>query len=187
MSIEAKYASPKTRNTNNSSENLSGKPQDLERNVFGKFTASQSNSKLGKNKMAAMKCESDNEEIPRNKRVRKQIVGNVKDDRTGSMMPVILEQMVDGTKSKKTDRKVSNMLGMAGAGTNVLDLSMESQNNTEHNVVGKMKKGRTQRSQNKKQAAKIDSDLEIVAEISSDSDSQKFEKKTKQNKKFKTD
>ena len=68
------------------------------------------------------------------------------------------------------------MPGMAGDGADVLDLSMESQNNTEHNVVGKMKKSRTQRSQNKEQAAKIDSDLKIVAEMSGDSDGQKFEK-----------
>ena len=51
---------------------------------------------------------------------------------------------------------------------------MESQNNTEHNVVGKTKKSITQSSKNKKQAAKIDS--EIVAEMSSDSDGQKFKK-----------
>ena len=69
--------------------------------------------------MAAMECKSDDEEILINKRVRKQIVGNVKDDRTGSMMPVILEQMVDETKSKKTGRKASHMLGMAGDGTNI--------------------------------------------------------------------
>ena len=92
------------------------------------------------------------------------------------MMPVILEHVVDGTKSKKTGRKVSHMPSMAGDGANVLDLSMESQNNTEHNIVGKMKQSRTQRSQNKKQATKIDSCLEIVAEMSGDSDGQKFEK-----------
>ena len=101
---------------------------------------------------------------------------NVKDDRTGSMMPVILEHIVDGTKSKKTGRRVSHMPDMAGDGTSVLGLSRENQNNTEHNVVGKTKKSRTLRSQNKKHAAKIDSDLEIVAEMSGDSDGQKFEK-----------
>ena len=86
--------------------------------------------------------------------------------------------MVDETKSKKTGRKVSHMPSMAEDGANVLDLSRESQNNTEHNIVRKAKKGRTQRSQNKKQATKIDSDLKTVAEMSGDSDGKKF-KKTK--------
>ena len=103
-------------------------------------------------------------------------MGNVKDDRTGSMMPVILEHMVDGTKSKKTGRRVSHMPCMAGGGASVLGLSRDDQNNTEHNVVDKTKKSRTLRSQNKKQAAKIDSELKIVAEMSGDSNGQKFEK-----------
>ena len=64
------------------------------------------------------------------------------------------------------------MPSMAGDGANVLDLSMENTNNTEHNIVGDTKKNRTQRSQNKKQTAKGDSDLKIVA-------GQKFEKKLK--------
>ena len=67
MSVEAKYASPNTRKTNNRGENLSGKPQDIERNVFSKFMASHNNSKLGKNNMADMECKSDDEEILINK------------------------------------------------------------------------------------------------------------------------
>ena len=114
MSKEAKYATPNTRKTNNRGENLSGKPQDSERNVFSNFMVSHNNSKLGKNNMVHMEHKSDDEEILINKRDRKQIVGNVKDDRTGSMMPVILEHMVDGTKSKRTGRRVSHMPGMAG-------------------------------------------------------------------------
>ena len=109
--MEAKYPSPNTRKTNNRGETLSGKPQDLDKNVFGKFTANHKKSELWENKTAVMECKSDNNEI--NKRVSKQIVGNIKDDRTSSMMPVLLEQMVDGTKSKKTGRKVSHMTGMA--------------------------------------------------------------------------
>ena len=92
------------------------------------------------------------------------------------MMPVILEQMVDVTKSKKTGRKVSYMPSMAWNGANVLDLSMENTSNTKHNVVGKSKKNTTQRSQNKRETAKVVSDLEIVTEMSSYSDGQKFEK-----------
>ena len=67
MSIEAKYATPNTRKTNNRVENSSGKPQDSDGNVFSKFMASHNNSKLGKNNMADMECESDNEEILINK------------------------------------------------------------------------------------------------------------------------
>ena len=119
MSLEAKYASPNIRKSNNRGKNISGKSQELDRNVFGIFMASQNESKLGKNKMVAMECESDDNEILINKRVRKRIVGNVKDDRTGSMMPVVLEQMVDGTKSKRTGRKVSHMSSMVGDVVNV--------------------------------------------------------------------
>ena len=107
MSLEAKYASPNIRKSNNRGKNISGKSQELDRNVFGIFMASQNESKLGKNKMVAMECESDDNEILINKRVRKRIVGNVKDDRTGSMMPVVLEQMVDGTKSKRQAEKLA--------------------------------------------------------------------------------
>ena len=63
MPMEAKYASPNTRKTNNKGETVSGKPQDLERTVFSKFIASHKNSKLEENKMAAMECESDDNEI----------------------------------------------------------------------------------------------------------------------------
>ena len=140
MSVEAKYASPNTRKSNNRGENISDKSQELDRNMFGKFMASHNESESGKNKMVAMEHKSDDNEILLNKRVRKQIVGNIKDDRTGSMMPVVLEQMVDGTKSKRTGRKVNHMPSMAGDGANILDLSMENINNTEHNVVGKGKK-----------------------------------------------
>ena len=87
---------------------------------------------------------------------------------------------------KRHGRKVSHMPSMAGDGANVLDLSMDSQNNTECNIADKAKKGRTQRSQNKKQATKIDSDLKIVAEMSSDSECQKFEK-TKNSKQIESD
>ena len=97
MSLEAKYATPNTRKTNNKGKTLSGKPQDIERNVFGKFMASHKNSQLGENKMAAIECRSDDDEIIINQRVRKQTVGNIKDDSTGSMMQVLLKQMVEGT------------------------------------------------------------------------------------------
>ena len=50
--------------------------------------ASKNESKSGKNKMAAMEHKSDDDEILINKRVMKH---NAKDDRTGSMMPVVLE------------------------------------------------------------------------------------------------
>ena len=92
MSVEAKYASPNMRKANNRGETLSGKSKDIERNVLGKFMASHKNSKFGENKMAATKHESDDNEILINKRVRKEIVGNVKDDRTGSTIPVILNR-----------------------------------------------------------------------------------------------
>ena len=78
--------------------------------------------------MASVECNNDDDEIVINKRIRKQIVGNVKDHRTGSMMPVVLEEMVDGTKSKKTGKKVSHKPSMARDGANMLDLSVE--NNT---------------------------------------------------------
>ena len=61
--MEAKYASPNIRKTNNRGENLSGKPEDLERNAFSKFMTSHKNSKMGENKMAAIECKSDDNEI----------------------------------------------------------------------------------------------------------------------------
>ena len=57
---------------------------------------------IKENKMVSLEQETDDSEIIINKRLHRQIVGNVKDDRLGSMMPVVLEQMVDRTKSKVT-------------------------------------------------------------------------------------
>ena len=73
MSVEAKYVSPNTRKSNNRGENLSGKPLDLDRNVFGKFMASHNSLlvRIRKNKMATMEYKSDANEILINKRVRK--------------------------------------------------------------------------------------------------------------------
>ena len=129
--------------------------------------------------MALMECNKDDDEIVINKRVSKQIVGNVKDERTGSMMPVVLEEMVDGTKSKKTGKKVSHKPSMAGDGTNMLDLSMENNTINEQKIAGVTKKNRTQRSQNKKRTTKVDSDLKIVGEVSGDSDGLKLKKDSK--------
>ena len=80
-------------------------------------------------------------------------------------MPVVLEQMVDGTKSKKTGKR----LVTCPARSNILDLSMDIDNNQNNIIVGKTKKTRSQRAQ-KKVAAKVDSDVKILAELSGDSD-----------------
>lgn len=69
--------------------------------------ATQKISDNVENNMAAMERNNDDDEIAINKRVQKQIVGNVKDDRTGSMMPVVLEEMVDGTQNPKRQAKKS--------------------------------------------------------------------------------
>ena len=107
MSVEDKYASPVHNKRNNKGENQSGNTQEKDRDTSSKFMVNQSISDNGENNMVSMECNNDDDEIVINKRVRKQIVGNVKDDRTGSMMPVVLEEMVDGTKSKKTGKKKS--------------------------------------------------------------------------------
>ena len=100
--------------------------------------------------------------------VRNQIVGNVKDDRTGSMMPVVLEQMVDGTKSKKTGRHVSHMPNMA-------IVSNANKKNRSQWEVAQTQKG--------KKMEKNYSDLEIVEEKSGDGSDleidQKMEKQIK--------
>ena len=49
-------------------------------------------AEIDKNKMASLECGTDDEAVVLNKRVCRQIVANVKDDRTGSMMPVVLEK-----------------------------------------------------------------------------------------------
>ena len=67
------------------------------------------------------------------------------------------------------------MPSIARDGVNVLDLSVES-DNSENFFVGKTKKARSQRKQLKKSVSKVDSDLEILAELSGDSDGQRFQK-----------
>ena len=159
MSLEAKYASPNIRKSNNRGKNISGKSQELDRNVFGIFMASQNESKLGKNKIVAMECESDDNEILINKRVRKRIVGNVKDDRTGSMMPVVLEQMVDGTKSKKTGRKVSHMSSMSKRIQSVLELELKlktQMESSEDDLDSNLDKHRVLLVQNVSEKKKVD-------------------------------
>ena len=65
---------------------------------------------------------------------------------------------------------------MAGDGDNILDLSMESECVTSKSNIAGTKETRTLRSQARKKTAKIDSDLEIVDELSEDSDGIKFDK-----------
>ena len=123
--------------------------------------------------MASLECESENHELNKeNKVVRRQIISTIADSRTGSMMPVVLEMMVDGTKSKRSGKKL-HMPNMAGDGGNpkLLDLSMYNKGDSHSTVVGKPGKGRGQRT---KKLSKVDSDLEILSELSGDSDGIKF-------------
>ena len=115
MLIDDKNASASKCKSINKGENKTGSSFEHDRNVFNKFMADQNSSKSEEFKMVALECNKCDEEIILTRRVRKQIIINVKDDRTGSMMPVVLEEMVDGTMSKKTGRKsVTNLawLGM---------------------------------------------------------------------------
>ena len=68
---------------------------------------------------------------------------------------------------------------MARDGTNMLDLSMENNTINNQNIAGVTKKNKTQRSQDKKRTTKFDSDLEIVGQLSGNSDGLKFKKDSK--------
>ena len=95
------------------------------------------------------------------------------------MMPVVLEELVDGTRSKKSGKKVAHEPGISGDGSSILDLSMDNTCAINDNIVSGVKEVRTLRSNAKKKQKKIDSDLEIVEEFSEDSDGLKFNKDPK--------
>ena len=122
-----------------------------------------------RSKMASMERVFGNEEKFENKTVRRQIVANARDSRTGSMMPVVLEQIVDNTRSKIMGKKVCHMPSMAGDGMHPLNLAVENKSNVDDSCVsGKQKRRLVIKKQ--KRTPKVDSDLEIVAELSGDSD-----------------
>ena len=129
-----------------------------------------SDSKTVKSNLASMECTLESGEGKGNKLVRRQIVANVQDNRMGSMMPVVLEQVVDNTKSKLTGKRITHMPNMVGDGMNPLNLAMEIDEKTNKtSVVGKQ--GKTNRMKRQpKNVPKVDSDLKIVAELSGDSD-----------------
>ena len=175
MPVEEKYASPGVRKTNLRGEISSQNTMLLEKNTSSQLSSVKESAEVEGNNMVSLEHDNDNNEAIKNKVVHRQILGNVKDNKTGSMMLVVLEQMVDGTKSKMTGKKVSHMPSMVVDGVNVFNLSMDIDNNQNSIIAGKTKKTRSQRAQ-KKIVAKVDSDLEILAWLSGDSDGQKFQK-----------
>ena len=180
MSVEEKYASPIAKKLKNKGENLTRNSQNTDRNIFNKFMASIDDTECEQNNMVAMKCNVEDDDIVLNKQIRKQILGSVRDNRRGSMMPVVLEQTIDGIKSKKMGKKVGHMPSMVGDGSNILNLSVEKMHNSDYDFAGKIKKGGPQRKQSKRKTNKVVSDLKIVAEISGDSDGQKFDNQKKE-------
>ena len=155
------------------------KALEKDRNIFTDMLAKNIDSKSEEFKMAVMECGVIDPEITLNKRVRKQIIGNVKDKITGNVMPVVLEELVDGTKPKKSLKNFSHKPGMAGDGGNALDLSTEVKQDINDSVILGKRETRILRSSTKQKQRKIDSDLEIVDELSGDSDGVKFSKNVK--------
>ena len=91
-------------------------------------------------------------------------------------MPVVLEQIIDNTRSKITGKKVCHMPSMAGDGIHPINLAVENKSNVDKSyVTGKQKRTVVIKKQ-QKCTPKVDSDLKIVAELSGDSDGQKFHK-----------
>ena len=103
----------------------------------------------------------------------------MKNNKTGSMMPVVLEELVDGTRPKKLTKKIAHKPGMSGDGGNILDLSMDNKLNVNDTIVSGKKETRTLWSSTKQKQKKIESDLKIVEELSGDSDGLKFNKNVK--------
>ena len=149
-----------------------------ERNIFNDMMVDGTSSKFVESNMASMEREDADPEISLNKKVRKQIIGTVKDNKTGNIIPVVLEELVDGTKPKKISNKSAHKPGMSGDGSNPLDLSGDKNTSeSEKTFSGKMET-RVLRSSSKRKQKKVDSDLEIVEELSGDSDGIKFNKST---------
>ena len=63
---------------------------------------------------------------------------------------------------------------MSGDGGNFLDLSMDNKLDVNGTIISGKKETRTLRSSTKQKQRRIDSDLEIIEELSGDSDSLKL-------------
>ena len=107
MSIEEKYVSPIAKKVKNKGEIATWSSQNTERNVFNKFMASIDDTELQQNKMVAMEHEFEDNEVVLNKQIRKQIIGRVRDNRTGSIMPVELEQKLMEQNLKRWEKELA--------------------------------------------------------------------------------
>ena len=99
--------------------------------------------------------DSDNEIIIQ-KTIQKQYLGQVHDEKTGSIMTVMYQLEFDGTKSKITGSHVSQTPDIGGDGDAVHGRKLKS------NSISDRKKAK------KNKPDKIDSDLEIVTELLGD-------------------
>ena len=111
-----------------------------------------------KNKMAARSASSyEDDEVIFQKHVKNTYLGSVHDSETGSMMPVMLQTEIDGSKSKITGMKVSHGTHMGGSDGMVQEMPGTRLINKK-SVSGRKKK---------RLVEKHDSDLEIIESISS--------------------
>ena len=112
---------------------------------------------IAKNKMAAKTASPVDEEIVFQKHIHKTYIGSVHDSKTGSMMPVLLQTEVDGTKQKVPCAGLDqgNLMG-AGDGSSQGKKTRKSRN--KKSVVGLRQKA----------VGTQDSDLAIVGTISGD-------------------
>ena len=90
-----------------------------------------------KNKMAARAASViEDDEIIFQKHVQNTFLGSVHDHRTGSMMLVMLQTEIDGTKSKVTGFNVGHGNHMGGGDSMAHDLPVHK-SNTKKSIVGK--------------------------------------------------
>ena len=156
MSIEEKYGVQTVKKSKKKGEGTHKPQVKCSRNVFDDVNLESNFGKNSISKMVVIDANDSDNEIIIQKTVQKQYLGQVQDEKTGSMMPVMYQLEFDGTKSKITGSRVSHTPDIGGDGDAVHGRNLKS------NSISDRKKAK------RNKLDKIDSDLEIVDEVPGD-------------------
>ena len=115
MSIEEKYGVQTVKKLKKRGEGTH-KSQNKCRNVFDDVNLDSSFGKSSNSKMVPTDANDSDNEVLLQKMVQNYYMGQVHDEKTGSMMPVMYQLECDGTESKITGNHVSHTPEIGGDG-----------------------------------------------------------------------